>query len=315
VFALSKVGDALSDPIVGYLSDRTRLAAGRRRPWIFAAALPMVLTVWAVWSPPAFLSPRALIFWVGASIVLYYTAYTLAYVPHLALGAELSNDHHERTRVFGARGIFDVLGLLAAAGTVGWLQSSDDPRAVGKVIAVLFAIAAPVFLWGGIARIRERPEYQGRGPEAPFRAFLDVGRNPHARILLGVLVLESLSFSLLGAMFPFVTQYMIPDGAVSARYVGGAMLTALVAFPIWFPLARRFGKREAWLLALALKSVGFVCMLLASPERAWLFPTAVLLIGSALACSIMLPPSIKADVIDYDEFVTGDRKEGAYFAA
>ena len=72
-----------------------------------------------VWSPPAFLSGGALALWVGVAIFLYYTAYTLAYVPHLALGAELSNDHHERTRVFGGRGIFNILGVIAAAGTIG----------------------------------------------------------------------------------------------------------------------------------------------------------------------------------------------------
>ncbi len=317
VFVISKIFDGISDPFVGYLSDRTRLAAGRRRPWIIASAIPIALTFWAVWSPPAFLDTLdqgAMALWIGLAIILYYTAHTLAAVPHLALGAELSNDHHERTRVFGARGIFDVVGLFAAAGAVGWLQTSDDPRRVGQFIAFAFAVVTIAVMWTGVRSLRERSEYRGRGSEAPLRALADVARNPHARIVLGVVVLESMSLSLLGAMFPFVTEYMIPDGAISAIYVVGAITAAAVIFPVWFPLARRFGKRAAWLVALTMKSVGFVCMLLARPDTMWMYPVAMVLIGGSLACFFILPPSVKADVIDYDELVTGERKEGSYFA-
>ena len=166
-----------------------------------------------------------------------------------------------------------------------------------------------------MARIRERREYQGRGCESPWRAFADVGRNPHARLLLAVVALETLSFGLLAAMFPFVIEYMIPEGAIAARYVVGALVAAALLFPVWFPLARRFGKRQAWLVALTMKSVGFVLMFAVGPDTMWLFPVPMVLIGGALACSMVLPHSIKADVIDYDDFVTGERKEGSYFAA
>jgi Na+/melibiose symporter-like transporter len=315
VFALCKVGDAFSDPIVGFLSDRTRNAAGRRRPWIFAAAIPMAVTFWAVWSPPEFASERSLTVWIGVALFLYYTAYTIAAVPHLALGAELTSDHHERTRVFGARGLFDILGVLGAASAVAWLQASNDPRSTGQLVALFFAVATGVLLWTSVARVRERPEYSGRGSEAPFKAFADVGRNPHARILLAVVTLETLSVGLLATMFPFVAEYMFPKGAVTGTYVVGALATAVIAFPLWFPLARRLGKRTAWLLELTLKSIGLGCMLLVGPDTMWLLPPAVALIGASLSCSMMLPPSIKSDVIDYDEYVTGERKEGSYFAA
>ena len=317
LFAISKIFDAISDPVVGYLSDRTRQAAGRRRPWIFVSAIPIAMTFWAVWSPPGFLDSvdrRAMALWIGLAIILYYTAHTLAAVPHLALGAELSNDHHERTRVFGARGIFDVVGLFAAAGAIGWMQTSDDPRRVGQLIASVFAVVTIAVLWTGVRSVRERSEYRGRGSQAPLRALADVARNPHARIVLGVVTLESMSLSLLGAMFPFVTEYSIPDGAISANYVVGAIAAAMVIFPIWFPLARRFGKRAAWLVALTMKSVGFVFMFLARPDTMWMYPVAMVLIGGSLACYFVLPPSVKADVIDYDELQTGERKEGSYFA-
>ncbi len=314
IFTVSKILDGLSDPVVGYLSDRTRAASGRRRPWILASAIPIALAFWAVWNPPTSLHAGALTIWVGLAIVLYYTAYTLAAVPHLALGAELSNDHHERTRVFGSRGIFDVVGILAAAAAVGWMQTSDDPRRVAETIALAFAIVSIAVLSTGVRGIRERTEYRGRGSQTPLRALRDVANNPHARIVLGVVVLEGMSLSLLGAMFPFVTEYLIPDGAVSATYAFTALAVAMVCFPIWFPLARRIGKRGAWLAALTMKSLGFVCVLFARPDTMWLYPVAMALIGGSLSCYFFLPASVKADVIDYDELLTGERKEGSYFA-
>jgi GPH family glycoside/pentoside/hexuronide:cation symporter len=115
LFGLSRLWDAVSDPLAGYWSDRTRSALGRRRPWLLAAALPLALLFAALWSPPAALGPTALTIWMGAAIVLYFTAQTAVGIPHMALGAELTNGYHERSRVFGARMLFEFVGIFLAA--------------------------------------------------------------------------------------------------------------------------------------------------------------------------------------------------------
>ena len=98
IFAAARVWDAASDPLVGYWSDRTRSRLGRRRPWLLASCVPLAIAFAAVWSPPS-LPGHTIELWIGLAIFLYYTAYTAAAVPHLALGAELTLDYHERSRL------------------------------------------------------------------------------------------------------------------------------------------------------------------------------------------------------------------------
>ena len=168
-FGLARVWDAVSDPIVGYWSDRTRHRMGRRRPWILASALPLGLAFVAVWSPPD-LAPDALRVWVCAAVILFYTAQTALAVPHLAWGAELAASGHDRTRVFAGRLAVGLGGIFLAAGAMGALERSADPRATASGVAVAAALLVVVTCVVAVGRLRERPDYQGRGARTPYTA-------------------------------------------------------------------------------------------------------------------------------------------------
>src|SRR5262245_30136761 len=103
VLALGKLCDAASTPLVGSWSDRTRARLGRRRPFLFAALPLLVATFVMLWRPPEALSGGALTIWLVIAMLAFHTAFALYTIPHIALGAELSPDSHERTRLFGAR--------------------------------------------------------------------------------------------------------------------------------------------------------------------------------------------------------------------
>ena len=105
IFFASKLWDAVSDPLVGFLSDRTKLRFGRRRSWMLASSIPVAGFSIMLWAPPMGLSETQLVLWIGVAIFGFYTAYTAFYVPHLALGAELSFEVRDRNRVYGSRQI------------------------------------------------------------------------------------------------------------------------------------------------------------------------------------------------------------------
>src|SRR5690606_10571914 len=103
IFGISRIWDAISDPLVGYLSDRTRTRLGRRRSWIVWSIVPTGATFVMVFAPPDALEGAALVTWMAVAIIGFYSAMTMFFVPHLSLGAELSKSYHERSRLYGFR--------------------------------------------------------------------------------------------------------------------------------------------------------------------------------------------------------------------
>ncbi|MCZ6783458.1 MAG: MFS transporter [Proteobacteria bacterium] len=314
LFGISKVWDAISDPLAGYWSDRTRSRLGRRRPWFLAAALPLSVVFVGLWSPPASLGASALAIWMGAGILLFYSAMTILNVPHASLGAELTLDHHDRTRVFAGRAILDMTGVLLAAGALFTLERAANPRDTATALALAAGLVSLGLILLTTARVRERPDFQGRGATRPYAAFSDVLRNPHARLLLAVFFLETLGFSAMITVFPYATEYDFLLPGMTSVFLAAALVVMGVTIPLWLPLSRRVGKRNLWALTMGIKALAFGGLLFA-PVGVWLpLIVGVVVIGACHGCGMMVGPSIQADVIDYDELRTGQRKEGAYFA-
>lgn len=103
IFGISRVWDAVSDPLVGFLSDKTEHTLGRRRLWMLISIVPIAGTFVMVFSPPASLSGNLLVAWMAIGVIGFYSAMTIFIVPHMSLGAELTPNYHERSRLYGLR--------------------------------------------------------------------------------------------------------------------------------------------------------------------------------------------------------------------
>jgi GPH family glycoside/pentoside/hexuronide:cation symporter len=314
IFAAARIWDAISDPLAGYLSDGTRSRLGRRRPWMLASALPIAVVPVMVWSPPGFVQGAALIVWMAVGILALETVATGFLVPHAALGAELSMSHHERTRIFAYRHLTWNLGFLLCTGAVYLLTTSDDKRSTAFFMAAIGGAIAAVFILYGVTRLRERSDHQGRGSPRPFHAFADVWRNPHARLLLLVFLIESLGTATLGVLAPYFAQYVVGAESLYTMVLLSHFIPTMLVVPVAPPLSRRFGKKKLWAIAMTIQGSSFGALFLTGPgDVVWLCACSA---GAGLGTGIgaIVGPSIQADVIDYDEYTTGERKEGAYFA-
>lgn len=317
IFFGSKLWDAVSDPMVGYLSDRTRSRFGRRKSWIYASVLPIVAMTIMLWSPPADLDERGLLLWVVISVLGFYTAFTIYVIPQMALGLELSPSPHERARVFAGRQVTLTLGMLGAF-LIATPMIIDNPSArenagflsTTTALVLAFSILVCTF-W----LPPERTDYIGRGAKNPLAAVRDVLRNPHARLLLFVYFIEVFGIGATSAMTPYLLKYVIK----AADYIGIVFLfytaPAFLSIPFWVWLGRRYERHKLWRFAMGLQAIGYGTIIFQEEGRLWLMIVSSLINGFATACGQTLGYAIKGDVIDYDEYLTGERKEGSYLAA
>jgi GPH family glycoside/pentoside/hexuronide:cation symporter len=315
LFGASRLWDAVADPVVGFLTDRTRSRFGRRRPWILAAALPLGITFAMLFTPPAAFAGRELLLWTGGALFVFYTSIAMLETAHAALGAELTDEYHERTRVFGIRRIVFGLGTLGAVAALGAFGAAADLRRVGAVVGVLGGtVAAASILWM-VVRTRERPEFRDRGAESPLRAFRDVWRNRHARVLLLVFVIQQLGVTTLMTIMPYLSEYVLLTPELTFAYIGTLFVAAIVGVPLWIRMKPRGGKKGGLILAMATIGFGIAALWFAEEGDVAIVFAVAAVGGLASAGTDVLFPSIQADVIDWDELQTGERKEGAYFAA
>jgi GPH family glycoside/pentoside/hexuronide:cation symporter len=325
IYSLSRIWDAVSDPLVGYLSDRTTTKLGRRRTWILASCVPISASFYMVFAPPMSLDAEGLIVWTAIAVIGFYSAMTLFFVPHLSLGAELSNDYHERSRMFGTRHAAYIIGSILSLVSLYFLINEEyaeggDVRALAAelgMVAVVIMFALVIF---AVARLRERPEFQGRMNSSPLKAFKDVWQNPHARLLLVVTFIEHVGSSAIAALTLYVTHYVVGAPTWAPVIIFAYMLPSSASVPMWIPLSRRYGKIRVWMGGMMLTGLSFGAMFLLpffddlSTRIAWIIVMAAFA-GLANGCGGTMGPSVQGDVIDYDEYLTGERKEGAYFAA
>jgi sugar (glycoside-pentoside-hexuronide) transporter len=325
IFSASRIWDAFFDPIVGYLSDRTRHRWGRRRIWMLASVIPICATFIMLFSPPTGLSHFSLIVWMAVGVIGFYTATSLFFIPHLSLGAELTTDYHERSRLFGLRHLaFTAGSILALASMQIFINAEAQGQQATRDAAATVAWIASVLMFAlilyAVWKLRERVEFQGSVKSNPYKAFGDVWRNPHARLLIIVTFIENVGSAAIGALTLYVAQYVVGRLDLAPLIILAYMLPSSLSVPMWIPLARRFGKVRLWIFSMLLTGVSFGAMFLLpftaeQTTRIWIIVVAAFFAGLAAGCGGTVGPSIQGDVIDYDEYLTGERKEGSYFSA
>jgi Na+/melibiose symporter-like transporter len=299
--------DAISDPLMGWASDRTPARWGRRRVWV-AVSVPLIIVgTWQAFVPPEGAGLGHAVFW----LFMVTLGWTMAQTPYSAWGAELAPDYAGRTRVTAWREAFVLIGTLAATfAYVGGGSGGDGLRAVAITVAVLLPIGVAVAVWrvpdragAGATRLRLADGLAAMIENIPFRR------------VLAAWFMNGLANGVPVTLFLFFTADRLGmseemAGVMFLLYFGAAIL----GVPFWTWAARRWSKHRAWCAAMIYACAIFAGALLLSEGDHVAFGVISVLTGLAFGADLSLPPSIQADVVELDTKRTGAERAGLFFA-
>jgi glycoside/pentoside/hexuronide:cation symporter, GPH family len=314
--AVARAFDAITDPFMGWVTDRTRSRFGRRIPWMFIGAPLCALAFFLLFTPPEDLSARAAGAWFLVTFTLYYLFHTVYVIPHYGLGPELTQDYKERSSLFAVGEGFTLLGTMCAAALPGLVLIPRFGARTGFMIfSLVFGSLLAVLYLRLCLRIRERPEFFQRKSNPLVPGLRRMMRNRPFRILLASYVVGSVTGAIPGLMMPYFTTYVLkpenPDqwiGIFLLTYFGMGFLT----LPLWLRAVRRFGKKPIYVIGGGMGVFASLSLFfMGEGDLAATFGILVFA-GAAFGVRIFLGPSIQGDVIDYDELYTGRRREAQY---
>ena len=323
--SIPRFWDAFTDPIMGNISDNSRLKWGRRKPFMLIGALFAGIFCSVMWMPPVSLSQSGLFVYFLITSILFFTAYTVFSVPFNALGYEMTLDYDERTSIMSYKTFMMNTGsafLLPWAYKLCLLPIFGGNEIVGaRYVGVLFGlmIVASAVIPSFFAK--ERVQGQAQPPIKILDAFkYTISNKPF--LLINCIVLSTLTgvFLAFPLLFYINLSYICPgDKGLTATMTGwyGTVygLAGIVGVPVINYLGRRFDKKKALLGGLSVIGLGFILSWwLFTPNAPYLQLVFAVLASPSLSCVFILTSSMMADVCDVDELSTGLRREGMYGA-
>jgi len=325
--ALAIVWDAVSDPLMGGLSDRTRSRWGKRRPYIMPGALALAVGFVLLFNPPTLDGHVFQFLFLLVTYVFVNTAMTVVSVPHLALGGEISFDRDERTEVFGYRRVVSVFGsvlgltlpaiVLAALGggeSPALEQRSRDLASWLLTVPIVLSAVVTVYATRGLDRVDDGPR-QTMSVRSLFRGQLQVLRNPAFVPLLLAFVVAAIGRAINASIGLYYYEFRL--GLSEERTVGYVLLPFFLFFLVsiagWVWASKRYGKRVPALVGVGGLGVLTIVVYPLFPPGSLVGPIGMAFVGGLLAGAIVLLDSMVADVVDHDELRTGRKREGLYF--
>jgi glycoside/pentoside/hexuronide:cation symporter, GPH family len=335
---LPRLTDAITDPLMGYISDNTRTRWGRRRPYIFFGAIAVGIVFALLWQLPPGKSESWYFWYFLAGSFLFYLAYTVFVTPWVALGYELTPDYNERTRLMGTQNFIGQTAylftpyLLAIMSSKHWandmVEGASRLAIVVGAVVIIIGIMPAIFLRErykelAIAEGESATKLAGnailRNVKEFFRGFAQTLKSREFLKLCAATFLVFNGFILIAAFQSYVIIYYVfaGDTETGSVFVGhsGLLQTifAYVSIVVATWLGTRFGKRRAFFVTTGISIVGYALKWFCySPDQPWLALVPAPLMAFGLGGLFTLMPSMIADVVDMDELKTHQRREGMY---
>lgn len=336
MMAIPRFIDALTDPLMGHISDRTESRYGRRRPYIFVGAWLTALAFILIWQVPAGWSHAWQLGWFLVTSTVFFLCNTVWGVPYQSLGYEITADYHERTRVMAVQAVFIKVAGFIYQWVFPLAQLAFFATVIQGVQAVTIGIGVVIFGPAGCLpallvreRFAKQPKPVATDAGAPaagahfslWSGCRAVWENRGMRVLSVLTLLQIVAGMLSGSLdYYLIVYYMFGGDLVQGSIWKGWLSStyAVVGFAAIWPaawLSRRFDKRTALGIIYSMAAVGgLLKWVLFNPTHPWLILLDPLLCGPIYVGLSVLVPSMVADICDEDELRHGHRREGMFGA-
>jgi GPH family glycoside/pentoside/hexuronide:cation symporter len=326
VLLFGRIWDAINDPLVGWLSDRTQSPLGRRFPWMLIGIVPLSICFVLLWTVPSVETQWGLFTYYATLSLFAFASLTAVQLPYTALAAELSDDYDERTALIGMKSAFSIggsiLGLVMAQIVFDQVAEPQDQYHVLGLISASLAVFMIVICVAGTHR-RYWQVQAHRPPLTPslhstslLADIRSVFRNTAFQNILGLYLCGWMGIQLTAAMLPyFVDTWMGLSESHVARMALSVQGTAIAMVMVWERVAKLSGKRTVFMSGAPLAIMALTALITLQPGEVFMMYGLGIVAGAGVATMYMVPFSMLPDVVDLDELETGMRREGLYFSA
>ena len=336
VLLIGKIFDAINDPIIGVLSDRTQSKWGRRLPWMIYAAIPFGLSFLAQWLVPT--TDKILLFWYYVIIgIVFNTFFTAVNLPYTALTPEITQDYNERTSLNTFRFTFSIGGSILSLiiAQVIFAFFKDPARQVGScntggmqyiVLGAVCAVISSISIYWCIFGIKRRAIASDRHrihnesleshEELSFVEQLKIVFNNRPFLfVIGIYFCSWLALQITASIIPyFVVNWMKMQESDFILVTIAVQGTALLMLSVWSAISNRFGKKAAYFMGSGIWIIAQAGLFFLQEGQVVLLYVLAIMAGAGVSTAYLIPWSMIPDVTDLDELETGQRREGIFYA-
>jgi GPH family glycoside/pentoside/hexuronide:cation symporter len=315
ILAGGRILDAVSDVLIGYLSDRTRSRWGRRKPYIFISTPILFVAFIFVWLPPVAGNHPVNVISLSVVLFFYYWGYTGVLVPWFAVLPEMSDQNSERVKIASIGVIIGVFGALVGGGLSGSLFQKLGAFPMALLLGGAAFIAGELTLFGIKERFSGTTEAQAVGF---FKVVKETFADRQVLSFALMVMFVQLTYQLMLMNVPYTTTLILGRKEADASVLMAEVIILMAAAtPMWYWLLKKFPKRKVFRVIILAMTTGFIFNFFIGFSKALspmvqamlIFPVTAIPIGGMFVAVL----GIIADLTDYDQLKSGQRREAIYY--
>ncbi len=322
VLLVAKAWDAINDPLIGWLSDRTRSRLGRRYPWMLVGAIPLGLFFFLQWVVPPISNQWLLFSYYTVVAILFYASISSVLVPFSSLAAEITQSYDERTSLVTVKSTFWIGGsifVLALAQVIfARVEAPTSYLILGACCGFLATLSVYLSVFGTYERykIMQGRRRQVEEPEKiPVLKQIKIAlSNKPFLYVIGIYLCSWLGVQVTATILPyFVIDWMGLSKSHFSQMALTVQISSLLAMFFWGAIAQHFGKKAIYCMGIPLTICAQGGLFFIQPGQITLMYVLAVLAGIGLSTAYIVPWSMLPDVVDLDELNTGQRREGIFY--